>query len=318
MIMKLLIIGKSFLVKINMTKIALIIIYNHQFNSNIEKLEKIYGDKFSKIFHLVPFYKGTKSNVIPVFDNSFYFSGYIAQGLKSFFNKDYSHYFFIADDMILNPKINESNYEEYLGVDGNSSFFPEFISLDQRTEFWPRAIEALNYNLKQSGIEITKMLPHINEISKIFQSYNLSSNNLNFNLIYQKPNISKNFSANFVYTLRKLRNKIFPKLYKTNFPIAGGYSDILLVDSNSIVDFCHFCGIFASTRLFVELAIPTALLISAKKIVTEKNISLKGKALWTNEELKYLDKFNFNLELLYSEFPSNQLYLHPIKLSKWQ
>jgi hypothetical protein len=141
---------------------------------------------------------------------------------------------------------------------------------------------------------------------------------LNFNLIYQKPKNSKNFKDYIIYALRKLRNKIFPRVYKTNFPIAGGYSDILLVDSNSIVEFCHYCGVFASTKLFVELAIPTALILSAKKIVTEKDISLRGKALWTNEELKYLEEYNFNLELLISKFPSNQLYLHPIKLSKWK
>ena len=62
-----------------MTKVALIIIYNHQYIKNIEITERIYNGKFSNIYHLVPFYHGVRSNVIPVYDNSHYFQGYVAQ-----------------------------------------------------------------------------------------------------------------------------------------------------------------------------------------------------------------------------------------------
>ena len=48
--------------------VPLIIIYNHRFDQNIEKLNKIYGERFSKIYHLVPFYDGDLPNVIPVFE----------------------------------------------------------------------------------------------------------------------------------------------------------------------------------------------------------------------------------------------------------
>src|SRR4030042_4685799 len=103
-----------------MDKVALIIIYNHQYNKNIEILEKIYKDRFCNIYHLVPFYNGEKSNVIPVYENSHYFQGYIAQGFKIFYKKDYAHYIFIADDLILNPVINEKNYAIHFKLKKNS------------------------------------------------------------------------------------------------------------------------------------------------------------------------------------------------------
>ncbi len=58
-----------------MSKIALVIIYNHQYNKNIDILERIYKGRFSHIYHLIPFYQGDKENVIPVYDASLYFQG---------------------------------------------------------------------------------------------------------------------------------------------------------------------------------------------------------------------------------------------------
>src|SRR5205085_6532757 len=71
---------------------ALVIIYNHQYDENIERLEHLYKRRFGSIFHLVPFYRGSRSNVVPVYENSHYFQGYIAQAFRAFFREDFSHY----------------------------------------------------------------------------------------------------------------------------------------------------------------------------------------------------------------------------------
>lgn len=85
------------------SRVALVLIYNHQYNENIEKLEAIYGPRFDQIYHLVPFYEGDRPNVIPVYEKSHYFQGYIAQAFSSFFSAHYDHYLFVADDLLLNP-----------------------------------------------------------------------------------------------------------------------------------------------------------------------------------------------------------------------
>jgi hypothetical protein len=110
----------------------------------------------------------------------------------------------------------------------------------------------------------------------------------------------------------------------------GGYSDIFVVSSESLKEFAHYCGIFAATRLHVEVAIPTALALSSRKIVFERELDFQGRALWpdgcgtlTTPE-KYcsgdydvLSKYEFSLNRLLNNFPDSYLYLHPIKLSKW-
>ena len=75
--------------------ICLVIIYNHRYDQNIKILEQIYKGRFAAIYHLVPFYDGKKQNVIPVYESSYQFQGYVAQGMKYFYNNNYTHYLFI-------------------------------------------------------------------------------------------------------------------------------------------------------------------------------------------------------------------------------
>ena len=81
--------------------------------------------------------------------------------------------------------------------------------------------------------------------------------------------------------LAKLQDNVpaFPaeqakKEYKLPYPLIGCYSDIFVIDKSSIREFCHLCGVFATLRLHVEIAIPSALIFSASSIVVEKNIEL--------------------------------------------
>ena len=304
-----------------MNKVVLIIIYNHQYNKNIDILENIYRSRFSNIYHLVPFYNGEKQNVIPVYEGSYYFQGYISQGFKSYFKEEYTHYFFVADDLLLNPIINENNYAEHLKLNTNTCFIPGFITLHERKDQWTRLGDAFRWNINFSGVEAKNQLPDYETALLKFKKFDLAIKPLSFNQIWQKPTSIKSLgnrvSENCIYVYRYFKNKIKKKSYPLSYPMVGGYSDIFVVSSDAVKEFCHFCGVFAATELFVEIALPTSLALSAKEIVTEKDLKLHGKALWTEEELKELDKYEWSLKKFLAEFPSNYLYVHPVKLSKW-
>jgi len=168
-------------------EVALIIIYNHRYDKNIEVVENLYKSRFSNIFHLVPFYDGERSNVIAVYENAFYFQGYIAQGLKLFFNENFVHYFFIADDLILNPEINENTYQDYFKLEENRSYIPFFIRLHEIKTYWSRVKEAYNYKIKVRNIEAENELPTYSEALKKFQKFGLDLKDLQYNQIW-KPN----------------------------------------------------------------------------------------------------------------------------------
>lgn len=305
-------------------EVALIIIYNHRYDKNIEILERIYNKRFSNIYHLMPFYNGDKPNVIPVYENSHYFQGYIAQGLKVYFKEKFSHYFFIADDLILNPVINENNYSEHFKLDGKTSFIAELVTLHERKVFWRRLKEAYDYSPKMIGVEVMNELPTYDEAIKKFNRLNLTISPLKFDQIYPRiePSLQTFTSiakakTYLLYLYSKLKSSAKNTSYEMSYPLVGSYSDIAIVPAEYIKKFCHYCGVFSATNLFVELAIPTAIVLTTEKLVIDNNLQLQGKALWTTEELKELKKYGKNLNELMSNFPKNYIYLHPVKLSSW-
>ena len=142
------------------TKIALLVIYNHRFDKNIARVESLYKNRFSNIFHIMPFYDGDVENVIPVYESSYYFQGYVAQAYTHLKRKGFSHFFIIADDLILNPSVSESNIFEKMGIDSDSCWIGgdkiEFQNLEIE---WSRLSEALTFSLKVSGVEVSNILP---------------------------------------------------------------------------------------------------------------------------------------------------------------
>jgi hypothetical protein len=310
--------------------VALIVIYNHQYNKNIGIVERIYKQRFSHIYHLVPFYHGGGiPNVIPVYENSYYFQGYIAQGLKWYFKEEYAHYFFIADDLILNPTINENNYFQYMKLENETCFMSGLCSLSEYKRPWPYTKKVYRYKIDAPGVEAKAQLPGYETALEKFKYFGLDIKPLCFEQIWgaSKPSFWKaNFSRICFRILYYIfctvlilihRIPVFKQKYDLFYPLARGYSDICVVSAETIHEFCHYCGVFSATRLFVEVGLPTAMVLSAKKIVTEKDLDLRGKTLWTQNDYQLLDKYGNDLPNLLEHFPKGFIYLHPIKLSKW-
>lgn len=330
-------------------KVALIIVFNHKYDKNIEILDTIYNGRFSNIYYLVPFYTGDKPNVISVYESSYYFQGYFVQGFNQYFNEKYLHYFFVADDMFINPNINENNYQQYFKLSDSTSFIPEVYSLDnmnnntlfcapatikdaiakyRRQEikkwYWSRVKEAYQYNPNKPGVEVINELPEFSEAEARLNKHGIQINDLYYADINESPNLPNNFYAFKNIVKHFFGNNFSKQKYKLNYPLAGAYSDILIVSHNAIKKFIHYCGVFTVTELFVELAIPTALLLSSSEVITQPTIGKSGMLFWPhspkrsyiyNEEMK---KYDYSIKKLVKLFPEDKLYIHPIKLSKWK
>jgi len=295
--------------------IALVVIYNHRYDNNINIINALYKDKFSDIYHLMPFYDGDIENVIPVFQNSHYFQGYINQAYPVMRDSRFSHYVFIADDLILNPKINENNILHELKLDYGTSFITGMGAL-HKDEFWPHKIKALDFIVNSEGSEGLKYLPSYEEAAKKMSAHNLRALSFTGNQLFKRP-LVKGFSVAdliglFNYQLQK------NKQYTLPYPLVGGYSDFIVVPSEYMNLFSYYCGIFASMRTFVELAIPTALVFSSKNIRTIREINYFALPMWSHGELlEFESKYSCNIMRLLSGFPDDVLYFHPVKLSKW-
>lgn len=288
------------------TKVALLVIYNHRFDKNIQRINELYAGTFSHIYHIMPFYDGYAPNVIPVYESSYCFQGYIAQAYTHLRNKNFTHYFVVADDMILNPAVNENTIWEVLGINYNDAYIDEIICFQRGGKrWWRRIIDALDYSPNQLGVELKGLLPTREEAERCFDFHGLPYTPIPRSELLRNP-----------------RKKDFLKMLRKNcelkYPLVRAYSDILLLPADIMPKFTLYCGAFAATRLFVEMAIPTALVLSSDNIKLGKDAKLKPGAMWFEEDFKIIEPYNNQLNKLLNDFPSEKFYLHPIKLSQWK
>jgi hypothetical protein len=332
------------------SNVALVIIFNHRFDRNIQVLEKMYEGRFSNIYFLVPFYNGDHPRVIPVYENSFYFHGYIAQAFKQIFNESFHHYFYLADDMLLNPEINEHNYKDHFNLTDDTAFIPEVFSLNNFSnndtllfnpyirlrdkllfrsavensssakKLWWRMSQAFRYSPFKEGVESANEIPSYEEALPLITRHGIEVTPLTYIDVHGgcPPPRSIHF---FRYLVK---HKLLKKKYRLKYPLVASYADIVIVPATSIKSFVHYCGVFAATELFVEFAIPTALLMSCEKVLSEPAINKRGLIYWVyNDEQKArydedMSKYGYKIENLMKDFPKDKLYIHPVKLSKWK
>lgn len=291
------------------TKAGLIIIFNHKFEKNLAKLRKLYSNRFSYIRFLVPFYNGNDEDVICVYENSFQFQGYLAQAYPLFNNKNLTHYLIIGDDLILNPLLKEDNLDVFLKVQEKDSYFEEFTPLN-KTNYWSyqRFVET-ELAFKQIGTTYEKEIPSKDKAYRIAEQYQFFDFSLK-GIKYKSANIKRQI----IDEIRQIMHKL-----ELDYPLVTGYSDFLLVSSYDMAEFSRICGIFAAMRLWVEIAIPTAMMFSCQHIVFQKDIELKTPKMWKPTRIvsDFEQKCEYKTINIEENWPSDYAYLHPVKLSKW-
>ncbi|RZK36520.1 MAG: hypothetical protein EOO61_10240 [Hymenobacter sp.] len=305
-------------------------------------MEKLYEPRFQHIFFLVPFYTGTNPRVIPVYESSLYFQSYFAQGYKSFYRPEFTHYLFIGDDLILNPAVNERNYAQLLRLDAKSSYLPDlrplhepapslFLSQDSHPAGanWAHTFRGITFFENRKGSQAQAELPTYEEALQQFAAHGVRIRPLAYYNIFGPVTFpgsvqdaietGKNLWRYYV-TWRRFKVPGHAQQLKLEYPLAYSYSDIAVVSAPAIERFCHLCGVLAAMGLFVEMAVPTALLLSGGPILTDAAAGLRGKALWewTGDVAALEEKYALNLDALLADFAADQLYYHPIKLSRWK
>lgn len=300
-----------------MNKVCLLIIYNHRYDDNIEKLEKIYSDRFEHIMHIVPFYTGKKENVIPVYDCSFRFQGYIAQAYDKF-EGDYEQYLFIADDMILNPEMNQENYREYFNVEKNEAFIT-----------WTKPIGKLKG--WGFGRRFMDPLPVLEWYNGTNWKNEILSADKAFEIAKSKGCGKQDFTIPLKIVWNNRGNvRVYPRLFvlffkivllgaqQSPYPIWGGYSDVIIVPGEKMKEVAHMMGVFSGMNLYVEIAIPTAINLLCEKVKEQTDIDGKINLIWNVEEKKNLvGKYGGKYNTLAEKWDKEWVLMHPVKLSQW-
>lgn len=301
-------------------RICLVIIFNHRYDKNIDILEEMYQGRFEDIFYLVPFYDGQHKNVIPVYESSYQFQGYVAQGMRDFYDEKFTQYLFIGDDLILNPAICQDNIAEYLEIGKDSSYLSEFAPLSE-LKGWNykvrhfnayRAFEEYNgCNYKKEIMSREDAFQKVEKMNCHRNDFILKREQL-FNGAMTRHE-EREFCLQHPRHVMKLRKGI-----DMPYPFFGGYSDLFLLHKKDIVKTAKMFGVFASMRLFAEIAIPTAMVLNCEQL--QKDVGrCRGMVLWEEEEKKQLEeRYSRSLTGLLERWPEECSYIHPVKLSIWR
>jgi hypothetical protein len=309
--------------------ITAVFLFNHRFEKNIATLERLYGSRFSNRKYIMPFASRDDDQVARVYETSWNFSGHIAQAGASVTVPGTSHYVFIADDLILNPRLDEGNLLETLGVGSDDAYIKSLASIDTLRYRWYRALgETLNLDNREPGFDYLSELPSAEDARRKFESLGVRFERPWPHGIREWRNALTRLPSNWGLgnTLRYARRP-------TSYPLVYGYADFLVVPADAWERFLHYCGVLAALNCFAEVAVPTALALAARNVVTElplnehferhsgtrTGITMPGRELWGAEAINgFAAPFERSFDNLVSGFPPELLYVHPVKLSQFK
>src|SRR5262249_32127771 len=69
------------------------------------------------------------------------------------------------------------------------------------------------------------------------------------------------------------------------YPLAYGMSAFFVVRDDALMKFSQYCGVLAALDIFVEVAIPTALVLACEKLATGTDTSLRYKWTYTSHSV---------------------------------
>lgn len=287
--------------------ICLCVIFNHNHEINVPLLREIYKDRFDKIIFLMPFYQGNDPEIFPYFEKSHYFQASINFNYHRLKEINASHYFFISDDLLINNSINKHNLFDWFGGENTISipYHPEDVLF--LAPEWYHLSDMFLMDEIAKPIEWRKYLPS-NEEMKM-----------------KKEMMGFRNHVDISYYVDFLRNKgiIIPEEKISNFelpyPFAYGYSDIFVMPAEKLERFSYYAGVTTAMKLWVEIAIPTIVLMVCDKIDIiefQNNVDDPGKyGMIGGHHNEFCSAAQFTVSKAFKGKFENLSFYHPVKLS---
>lgn len=294
----------------------LVTIFNHRFDRNIPVLEAIYGERFPDMLHLMPFYDGQAERVATVYESSNTFQGFFAQAAQRIATGDHDHYLFLADDVVLNPALDQNSLAEELGLDSRTAYIKELHPLTEVSFQWQPLFQGVRPFELHCGVNYASELPSAEEAWQRATRHGYSRRHLGLRNFRGFDGRIHPFDIGVLIALvHMLRARGRKRL---SYPLFMGYSDMFVVPAVAFPEFARICGVLAAMGVWVEVAIPTALTLVCPEVVTEQETAWRGLELWGPESVSAFEtRHHRRLDELMDSFEDRRLYVHPVKLSRW-
>ena len=248
---------------------------------------------------------------------------------------DCTHYLMIHDDVVLAPWIDEGNILELLGIQGpGESYIGNLGAPPRDVGSWGYQLGSLwkmlhpRNNFSGTGVEnlatVLAQLPPVDEAARRAAVYGIPAHTT-FSRTADTmspgqtlplfPFTDKRDPGVERETVERLLDLLFmqtaPADLTIPYPIAysGPATDLYLVPKPALTDFAHYGRVLAAAGLFVEMAGPTALMLSSDLVRTDRDSRI-GTPYWALQGVSPEEVLD-----LY-EGGAQTLAVHPVKLSR--
>ncbi len=297
---------------------CLVIIFNHRYEDNIVKVRELYRERFSRIVMLMPFYNGTDPDIIPVYESSFQFEGYLIQAYEKLMKIDAENYIFIGDDVCLHPELSEGKINQMLGFQGKKVFVTGIWNINIPYLFrWPHARDS-SIPFFQRGARWKASIPTYMEAMQLFEDFNGRK--------YSEEYTDDFFAGRYEGESDEEHQDAVKEFLKLNrntrkipYPMAMAYSDFFIIAREQLFPIARLCGVFSAMNMFVEIAIPTAVVLTTQRedVVLFSDTDYDMKIYWENDREEFEEKNHKSIQYLYKNWNPKMLFIHPVKLSAW-
>ena len=320
-------------------ELCLIVVFNHRFDKNLPLLRKYYGDKFKTIRFLMPFADDLEENepdVISVHFSSYLYQGFFGEARKQIEQVECDGYVVVGDDLLLNPSLNQNNLHQRMDLPTNDAYTKSLASLYDAPLSWSRTRTTYRA-LFADGIEWNRLLPEREEAMERSIHYGITHRPLGFRNLtpfWTKIGLSSLGTAIAWFSERQHSRRLFASFtQEVPYPLFYGYSDFLVLPKAGWDRFARYCEATAAMQLFVEAAIPLAMVLAFDRVQTEleygelfdaphpkRRMRMHGIELqWQeSDRIDFENRHDLSLTRLIETFPDDILYYHPVKLSKWK
>lgn len=301
-----------------MTAAALCLVYNHNYEGNVDRLNDMYTSRFSAVRHLMPFAHRSDATILPVMASSWNFQSHVAQNWQALISLDVEWFIFAGDDLVLHPDLDQDNLVERFALAGSQAFIKRLRSLSEVSfgwYFWDRGVQPW---LRATGVEWQNILPSAKSAAASFVRHGLpTSSAMTFkNMCPAEGMEGRGVSRRAL--LRGARALLLHGGIDPGYPLAMGYSDIFILHRSVLRDFACYAGVMGAMGVFAEVAIPTALCLATESIVREVDLHDAGREIWTfAEQRELVVQHGGELNALLQSWPPDLLWLHPVKFSEW-
>jgi hypothetical protein len=300
--------------------IALCIIYNHPFIKNVEVLDRLYSSSFDRVLHIVPNHRSTRKNILTAYRSSHVFQGYLADNRSTIEALGADYIAFAADDCLLNCRCIVDSV--VVGIDRARApgFFAGFggpLAAPSKWK-WPHTLSIVSRFFGSPKLANPQVegwlacLPDLERARWALGRYNAAE------LRLEKPTSADlvNYSAIDRASIAAMYGEALA--IELPFPFVQGLTDFWVLNKDYVAEFLHYCGVFSSLNLWMEVAIPTAAALLDKKLVFAKDLGLKFDWDWWDPQR--LSRWLQPTELrdvyrMVEEMPRDLIFRHPVKLS---